>query len=304
MINNSPNIDSSSTPLAQGALSSTDSVQRQSLSTPLAQHTASHPFPPRAVCLGHVGIIGLSGRMGQRIMSALEKQGGFQSILGYGRPSDEPGQNGDFCASLDELFEKSSLVIDFSTPILFPDILDAALKNPKPMVIGTTGIDPHILGGIAAIGVPIVVAPNTSLGAVIQRWMAGKLASVLPNAYDIDIVEHHHRHKKDIPSGTANALADAIMGAKKDRGLDICTGSTTSPRQDGRIEMHGLRCGHVFGMHEVIWTGTDDRLVLGHTVFSPHIFADGAVALARWVMNGQKPGIYGAEDALGLSNLV
>jgi 4-hydroxy-tetrahydrodipicolinate reductase len=95
-----------------------------------------------------------------------------------------------------------------------------------------------------------------------------------------------------------------MIHGKKDQGQDFSTGPTTSPRQDGRIEMHGLRCGHVFGMHEVIWTGTDDRLVLGHTVFSPHIFADGAIALARWVMNGQKPGVYGAEDALGLSNLV
>ena len=260
----------------------------------------------RAVCLGHVGIIGLSGRMGQRILSALEKQGGFQSVLGYGRSFDEPGEKGGFCSSLDELFEKSSVVIDFSTASLFPDILDAALKNPKPMVIGTTGIDPDILGGIQALGhsVPIVVAPNTSLGAVIQRWMAGKLARALPDSYDIDIVEHHHRHKQDVPSGTANALADAMIHAKKDQGQDFSAGNTTSPRQDGRIEMHGLRCGHVFGMHEVIWTGRDDRLVLGHTVFSPHIFADGALALARWVMNGQKPGIYGAEDALGLTTLV
>jgi 4-hydroxy-tetrahydrodipicolinate reductase len=260
----------------------------------------------RPVSLGHVGIIGLSGRMGQRIVSALEKQGGFQCILGYDHRSDKPGKNLDFCASLDELFEKSSVVIDFSTASLFPDILDAALNNPKPMVIGTTGIEPNILGRIACIGrsVPVVVAPNTSLGAVIQRWMAGKLAAILPNTYDIDIVEHHHRHKQDMPSGTAHALADAMIHGKKDQGQDFSTGPTTSPRQDGRIEMHGLRCGHVFGMHEVIWTGTDDRLVLGHTVFSPHIFADGAIALARWVMNGQKPGVYGAEDALGLSNLV
>jgi 4-hydroxy-tetrahydrodipicolinate reductase len=259
-----------------------------------------------AVCLGHVGIIGLSGRMGQRMVSALEKQGGFQSILGYDRLSDESTKNGVFCASLDELFEKSTIVIDFSTATLFPHILDAALKNPKPMVIGTTGIDPDILGGVQALGlsVPIMVAPNTSLGAVIQRWMAGKLVSVLPQSYDIDVIEHHHRHKQDMPSGTANALADAMIHAKKHQGQDFSAGSVTSPRQDGRIEMHGLRCGHVFGMHEVLWTGTDDRLVLGHTVFSPHIFADGAIALARWLMNGQKPGQYGAEDALGLTNLV
>jgi 4-hydroxy-tetrahydrodipicolinate reductase len=258
-----------------------------------------------AVCLGHVGIIGLSGRMGQRIVSALEKQRGFQSVLGYGRRWDESGKTPAFCTSLDELFEKSSVVIDFSTASLFPDILDAALKNPKPMVVGTTGIEPNMLSRIEVIGrsVPIVVAPNTSFGAVIQRWMVGKLAAILPNTYDIDIVEHHHRHKKDFPSGTANALADAMIHVKKDQGQDFSTGLGTSPRQDGRIEMHGLRCGHVFGMHEVIWTGMDDRLVLGHTVFSPHIFADGAIALARWVMNGQKPGIYGAEDALGLTNL-
>jgi 4-hydroxy-tetrahydrodipicolinate reductase len=282
-------------------------------SIPLEKQVASPPLPgmtvaiPPTVCLGHVGIIGLSGRMGQRIVSALEKQGGFRSILGYDRAviSDKSWKNIVFCASLDELFEQSSVVIDFSVPELFPHILDAAWKNPKPMVIGTTGIEPDVLRLIDAIGhgMAIVVAPNTSLGAIIQRWLAGKLNQFLPNSYDIDIVEHHHRYKKDIPSGTANALADALIAAKKDQGLDIRAGQTTSPRQDGRIEMHGLRCGHVFGMHEVIWTGTDDRLVLGHTVFSPHIFADGAIALARWVMNGQKPGVYGAEDALGLTNL-
>ncbi len=293
MMNHSLNMDHSSIPL-----------EKQAPSSPLPGMTGV--IPP-TVCLGHVGIIGLSGRMGQRIVSALEKQRGFRSILGYDRAviSDKSWENMVFCASLDELFEKSSVVIDFSVPELFPHILDAASKNPKPMVIGTTGIEPDVLRLIDAIGrrMAIVVAPNTSLGAIIQRWLAGKLSQFLPHSYDIDIVEHHHRYKKDIPSGTANALADALIAAKKDQGLDICAGQTTSPRQDGRIEMHGLRCGHVFGMHEVIWTGTDDRLVLGHTVFSPHIFADGAIALARWVMNGQKPGVYGAEDALGLTNL-
>jgi 4-hydroxy-tetrahydrodipicolinate reductase len=257
------------------------------------------------VCLGHVGIIGLSGRMGQRIVSVLEKQGGFRSILGYDSRSDEVGKTSALCSNLDELFEKSSVVIDFSSANLFPNILDAALNNPKPMLIGTTGIDRNILGGIEAIGrsVPILVAPNTSLGAVIQRWMVKRLASILPQSYDIDIIEHHHRHKQDIPSGTALALADAMIHGKKDQGQDFSAGKTTSPRQDGRIEMHGLRCGHVFGMHEVICTGKDDRLVLGHTVFSPHIFADGAITLARWMMNGQNAGMYLAEDALGLSTL-
>ena len=267
-----------------------------------------------SICLGDVGIIGLAGRMGQRIISCLEKQKGYRSIGGYDRvcSENEPSEKGSkeslkkvqFFSTLDELFEKSSLVLDFSAASLFPDTLRAGRLYPRPMVVGTTGISQSMRHDLSEISqnVPIVVAPNTSLGAVIQRWVAGKLSQFLPNSYDIDIVETHHRYKQDSPSGTALALADAIIEAKRDLCVDISVGTTTSPRKDNRIEMHALRCGHVSGMHDVIWTGADDRLVFGHTVFSPHIFADGAIVLARWLAQGQNPGIYRVEDVLGLTN--
>ena len=254
-----------------------------------------------ALCYGDVGIIGASGRMGKRIIAALEKRGNYRSIGGY---DQEYWEKGILFSSLDALFQQSTVVLDFSAAALFPDILKAAHHHPKPMVLGTTGIPAVLMKDMYALAqhVPIVVAPNTSFGAVIQRWLAGKLAPFFPDSYDIDIVETHHRHKKDHPSGTAVALAETIVMAKKEEKQNITVGPSTSPREKNRIEMHALRCGQVFGMHEVMWTGDDDRLVVGHTVFSPQIFAEGALSLVQWLVQGQSPGLYSVEDVLGLTH--
>ncbi len=252
-------------------------------------------------CLGALGIIGISGRMGQRIVSTLEKTGQCTWIGGY---SNTVPEKGEFLATPDLVFQKSDVVMDFSHGSLFPEMIQVALANPRPLIVGTSGIEDGMMALLQDLArkVPVIWAPNTSLGAVIQRWVAGKLAEFLPENYDIDIIETHHRHKKDTPSGTALALGKAIQMAKKGHGIDMTMGETTSPRSKNRIEMHALRCGDVSGMHDVMWTSPDDRLVVGHTVFSPHVFAQGAVSLLKWLPSAPGPGLYTVEDVLGLTN--
>jgi len=272
-------------------------VQNPSAGAPVSDSIAA------PVLWGKIGIIGISGRMGQRLIAALEASGFSGVILGYDLHIPEKGA---VCATLAELFERSDVLIDFSGAGLFPEMMHAAIQNPKPLIMGTTGVDAGLLVGLnrLAESVPVVFAPNTSFGGVIQRWLAKKLAGFLPENYDIDIVEIHHRHKKDTPSGTATALAGAIAGVKKEQGIAMTLGGGTSPREKDRIEMHALRCGNIPGKHEVIWTSLEERIVIEHQVFSPDIFATGAVSILKWLSGVEKPGLYTMEQVLGLDAVV
>jgi 4-hydroxy-tetrahydrodipicolinate reductase len=239
--------------------------------------------------------------MGQRLITALEAEAFSGVILGYDRDIPEKGS---VCATLTELFEHCDVVIDFSGAGLFPEIMHAAAQHPKPLIVGTTGVEESLLFSLNALAesVPVVFAPNTSLGGVIQRWVAKKLAGLLPENYDIDIIETHHRHKKDTPSGTAMALAGAIAGVKKQQGISLTLGGGTSPRENDRIEMHALRCGNIPGKHEVVWTSLEERIVIEHQVFSPHLFATGVVSILKWLSDVEKPGLYTMEHVLGLDS--
>ncbi|HEX8667991.1 MAG TPA: 4-hydroxy-tetrahydrodipicolinate reductase [Allosphingosinicella sp.] len=194
--------------------------------------------------------------------------------------------------------------VDFSVPAAVGEHLAAARAAGRPILIGTTGLDGayHRLIDEAAAEIAVIHAPNTSLGVNLLAHLVHEAAARLGVAWDIEIVEMHHRMKADAPSGTALLLGEAAAEARgveldavAERGRDGITG----PREGGRIGFAALRGGSVAGDHQVIFAGEGERIELGHRAESRAIFARGAIEAARWLI-GKPPGRYTMADVLGL----
>jgi len=195
--------------------------------------------------------------------------------------------------------------IDFSAPAALEANLQTALAAERPIVIGTTGLAPeqHRMIDDVARTIPIVQAANTSLGVNLLAHLIREAAARLREEWDIEILEMHHRHKVDAPSGTALLLGQAAAEARgislddaSDRGRDGITGA----RVPGHIGFAALRGGSVAGEHQVIFAGEGERIELGHRAESRAIFARGAIEAALW-LTGKAPGRYGMADVLGLA---
>lgn len=192
--------------------------------------------------------------------------------------------------------EKAEVLIEFTTP----EATVEHLAYGKPHVIGTTGLSDEQRAEVeeAAKSVPVVLAPNMSIGINLLRevvWdLAGKLAG-----YDVEVIEAHHRNKKDAPSGTALLLARA---AAEGRGQDLDDVAVygregVSPRQEGEIGIHALRGGAVVGEHRLVFYGPGEEVEVIHRALSRRTFAAGALRAARFVA-GAEPGLYGMKDVL------
>jgi 4-hydroxy-tetrahydrodipicolinate reductase len=196
------------------------------------------------------------------------------------------------------------VIIDFTTPAASVAHAELAARARVAHVIGTTGLDETQMAAIghAAAKAPIVQAPNMSLGVNVLLALVERAASVLDADYDIEIVEMHHRHKVDAPSGTALALGRA---AATGRTVDLTAvaqkvrDGITGPRRRGDIGFAALRGGDVPGDHSVIFAGEGERIELTHKASSREVFARGAVKAARWA-HGKPPGLYAMTDVLGL----
>ncbi len=240
-----------------------------------------------------IGLLGASGRMGRAIAALLEGGGEAQLAGGCAR-GDAPGLLAGGC----------DVLVDFSAPDALPLNLEAALAAGRPLVIGTTGLGPEHRQAIdrAARDIAILHAANMSLGVNLLAYLVREAARRLGEDWDLEIVEMHHRHKADAPSGTALLLGAAAaegrgvdLDAVSDRGRDGLTG----PRAAGRIGFASLRGGSVAGEHQAIFAAEGERLELGHRAESREIFARGAVRAAVW-LHGRPPGLYAMADVLGL----
>jgi 4-hydroxy-tetrahydrodipicolinate reductase len=251
-----------------------------------------------------IGIVGIAGRMGRAVRSLLDDHplfvysGGFDRICSDGQVEN---------LSLLALFQRCDYVCDFSHPDLLHDIVRAASECPRPLLIGTTGHPDLILDiEMATRKAPVIIAPNTSIGAVIQRWISGHIASRLPNGFDVDITEAHHNQKVDYPSGTAKALATRIADVCSEKGhvMDIRS-QPSSPRSADSIVIHAQRRGQVSAENTVIWTSDEEELSIRHTAFGQQkTFAQGVLSVFEWIYRTQPvPGTYTMEDVLGLSAL-
>lgn len=261
-----------------------------------------------------IGIIGCAGRMGKMLVAAvLENKecvlsGGVEhpgsKAVGQGLGVGVPGLVvGDDPRAL---FAASDAVIDFSSPTATADNAALAAESGKALIVGTTGLGPEHLSSLSAAGKrsAIVQAPNMSLGVNLLFALVEQVARILDDSYDIDIVEMHHRHKVDAPSGTALGLGQA---AALGRGVNLedvaqrVRDGLIGPRKAGEIGFATLRGGDVVGEHTVIFAADGERVEITHKASDRTIFARGAVRAAIWA-KGKPPGLYTMRDVLGLAN--
>lgn len=196
------------------------------------------------------------------------------------------------------------VMIDFSLPAGTLNVLPMCVEKRVPMVVGTTGFDAEGIGRIedAAASVPIVFAPNMSVGVNLLFKLVGEVAKTLGSDYDVEIVETHHRLKKDAPSGTALGLAASIEAAlDRDLQVDARYGrqGQVGERRKHEIGIHAVRGGDVVGDHTVVFATQGERIELTHRAHSRETFVRGALRAAKWVQ-GKKPGLYSMREVLGI----
>lgn len=249
-----------------------------------------------------IGILGVTGRMG-RAIGAVAAELGVSTAGGIDRDGATHGRHADAAA----LARAADVLVDFTAPDALQAHLDAALAAGTPILIGTTGLTPdhHAAVDRAAAAIPLVQTYNTSLGIALLRGLVEEAARRLGPDWDIEIVEMHHRHKLDTPSGTAlllGASANIGRGAESPIALNRFDRMREGPhaREEGGIYYASLRGGSVAGDHQVIFAGEGERIELGHRAESRAIFARGAVKAALWLTQGRAPGRYTMADVLGL----
>jgi 4-hydroxy-tetrahydrodipicolinate reductase len=220
-------------------------------------------------------LIGAAGRMGQTVRS-----------LATNDPDVEIVAQCDLGDPIESAMKNCDLAIDFSHADAIIEICRAALRHNKPLVIGTTGHSQEQRGTIeeAARSLPIVLASNFSVGVNALFWLTRKAAELLGPDFNPEIIETHHKMKKDAPSGTAKTLAETLKTAQK---------------IGKKIPIQSIREGDVVGEHTVIFSGPGERLELTHRAADREIFAGGALRAAKWVM-GRPPRLYSMQNVLGL----
>jgi 4-hydroxy-tetrahydrodipicolinate reductase len=238
-------------------------------------------------------ITGSKGRMGQAVIACAKN---FRELEVAGQIDQ-----GD---DLRSVIAKGDVVVDFSSHAATPGIVSLCARNKRALVIGTTG---HSESEKAEIGkrktqIPIVLASNFSTGVNALFWLTRKAAEILGPAFDLEIVEMHHRTKKDAPSGTAKTLAQILADARKlqlDKAARHGRVGIVGERTPAEIGIHSVRGGDVVGDHTIIFATNGERLELTHRASSRETFANGALRAALWVVR-QKPGLYDMQDVLGL----
>jgi 4-hydroxy-tetrahydrodipicolinate reductase len=238
-------------------------------------------------------ITGSQGRMGKALLACLPRHAELQLAGQIDQGDDLAGVLG-----------QGDVVIDFSSHSATAGIAALCARHRKALVIGTTGQSNEDRSQITALSsqIPIVLSSNFSTGVNALFWLTRKAAEVLGPSFDLEVVEMHHRHKRDAPSGTAHTLADILARVRKqqaDAVLRHGRSGIVGERTNEEIGMHSLRGGDVVGDHTVIFAGAGERVELTHRASSRETFANGALRAAAWV-GTQKPGLYDMQDVLGL----
>jgi len=267
-----------------------------------------------------IGIPGAAGRMGAILITQVNKTDGFSlaaasEIAGHDAIGRDAGEHAGLSTlgvaiseNADALFAASDTVLDFTLPAATQIHAECAARYGTALIIGTTGIEAEAQQALetASEKTVIIQAPNMSLCVNLLMRLAEQTAALLDEEYDIEIVEMHHRHKVDVPSGTALGLGGAVAKGRgvsldelADRGRDGITGA----RRRGAIGFAALRGGDVVGDHSVIFAADGERLELTHKSASRQTYARGALKAAQWAY-GRAPGLYTMADVmeLGVAN--
>jgi len=261
-------------------------------------------------------LVGACGRMGRRIAEAVVKSGKTRLLSAVEAPGhpligQDIGQVAGISplgvkvsADLDSSLPETGVVIDFSSPEAVEKTAQICTRHKIALVTGITGIGEKGAGTLrkAAEEIALVWAPNMSVGVNLMFKVAAEVARVLGDDFDVEIVETHHRFKKDAPSGTARRLAEVIAASlNRDLGKVACYGrkGITGERDSREIAIHALRAGDVVGEHTVVFGALGERFEITHRAHSRDTFARGAVVAAVFAARA-KAGLYDMQDVLGL----
>jgi len=265
----------------------------------------------------NLAVNGAAGRMGRQLLAAIAERDDA-NLVGA---TDAPGQA---CIGVDasvlsggaetgvvvvddmkSLPETTEVVIDFTSPKVSLAVLQAVKEANQSVVIGTTGFNPEELDQLKSFAdsVPIMFAPNYSVGVTVTLDLIAKAAKALGDDYDVEIIEAHHRHKVDAPSGTAVKMGEVVADALG-RDLAECAvygrEGITGARDTKTIGFETIRAGDIIGEHTVLYAGNGERIEVTHKATDRMTFARGAVRAAVW-LSDQPPGLYDMRDVLGLA---
>jgi 4-hydroxy-tetrahydrodipicolinate reductase len=240
-------------------------------------------------------IAGAKGRMGKALLACAPQFPDIQ-IIGQVDVGDD----------LHSIISAADAVIDFSAHTATLEIARCCQQHAKALVIGTTGHPEEDRQRIVAVAetVPTVWASNFSTGVNALFWLVRKACEIMGPSFDLEIIETHHRLKRDAPSGTARSLAEVLAAARNQQLDQIARNGRsgiTGERTATEIGIHAVRGGDVVGDHTVLFAGIGERLELTHKASSRETFANGALRAAIWVVK-QKPGLYNMRDVLGLTD--
>ena len=252
-----------------------------------------------------VGIVGSTGRVGTLLIDNLknDETARLSTVHVFDDLERELPEDVLITNSMEVLLKNCDIVIDFSAPDATEELLEAALKNPTPLVIATTGFTAHQqnLLNEASKEMPLLYSSNMSVGIALLKQLVEKVSATLED-FDIEIVEQHHRHKVDAPSGTALTLGEF---AAKGRGLDLDAvrisgrDGQIGARTKDEIAVMALRGGDIVGRHTVGFYNDGEFLELNHTATSRDTFSKGAIRAAKWLI-GRDVGLYSINDCLGI----
>lgn len=264
-----------------------------------------------------VAVLGAAGRMGRTILGLLAESDDLKLVGAVTEPGDPAmGRDAGEHAGLDALdvpltddrkqgLHGAHVAIDFTLPAALDANLKACEELGLALVIGTTGLGERHRAALerASHHVPLVYGRNMSVGVNVFMELVARATAALGEDYDVEILEAHHRHKADAPSGTALALGERVAEAKG-RTLEELAVRTrdgqTGPRVPGTIGFSVIRGGNIVGEHTVLFASAEERLELKHVAQDRQTFARGALRAARWV-SGRAPGLYSMADVLGFT---
>jgi 4-hydroxy-tetrahydrodipicolinate reductase len=262
-----------------------------------------------------IAVFGISGRMGQSLIRALREDA---SLVLSGAVASPGSQNLGKEAAADGAatgvlttadahagLRGSQVALDFSQAGAVLEHARACAAAHVPLLIGVTGFDAATRSELQLIArqIPLLLAPNTSVGVGVLNELAALAAKALGAGYDVEIAEAHHRGKRDAPSGTALKLGETVAAARgQDFGAVAAYDRTTAPqaRAAGSIGFSVLRAGDLIGEHTVTFAAAGERIEITHRATDRMIFARGALRAAQWLVLGRPPGLYGMQDVLGL----
>ncbi len=265
-----------------------------------------------------VGVAGVAGRMGGRIAQLVCEADDMELVGGWERPDHEavgrflkeyvPGAPGSLTvgSDIEDVVSVADVVIDFTHPDASLTHAKMCASKKKPIVIGTTGFTAQQLDEIKSFSehIPLVIAPNMSVGVNILFKLAEYAAMLLGDDFDVEIIEAHHRFKKDAPSGTAVRLGHILANALQRDFNEVAVYERKGfigERSKTEIGMQTIRAGDIVGEHTILFASLGERIEITHRAHNRDNFARGALRAARWVVD-KAPGVYDMQDVLGLKS--